>query len=753
MQLDAIDMLLIMTGLLAIVYPVLILSKGYSNSVSRVFALMAVISGTLWCFSVLFFRKSTNISDALLWDRVIYLAGTIVPPLFYYFTTIFPLKTTFIFVEKVFVLVPTLVFLYLIFFTSFFITGTEINDMGNRAFLGDIYVLWALWFIFVMALSLIKILTNYSKLSGMQKNQARFILFSSLFPVIGSLPFNVILPAFGEYDHIWIGPLSMILMFGIITYAMVKNRLFGIRFIFGNFIYYAVRGSILIGILYICLEIMSLVWGDIYSTGAVVSFLVLGTAYMLSADYLHDKIKAFFEKFFIFSAFDPYLVMNRITKLTATELSITRIVMNIFAIIKTTFGIEKVGLILFSESGDVLFEKSTGYDLASQNTVSGLKKTMEYWMYLQTKNTDPKILVRDEISFGLSKMKDEKEVFMLTTILNFMNQEEIAILLPLEKKVHLNGIMLLEDKAESESYSAEEINLISSIASTTSVSISRALLYEQVQQFAQTLQKRVTEATAEITKQRDEISETLRKERDMLDVLAHELRTPLSIAKNSVKIFKTILKPKQPTDTVSVAEVMEKLVITEDHLEKESEILETILSSTKIESKQMKIEFGDVNCKDVVSEVVSKYKGQAEKKGLVIQMEIPEGDVRCYTGRNQLVEVIGQLISNAIKYTDKGSITIKLEDMGDEIKFSVIDTGIGMSKDDIPNLGKKFYRVNMYTSKAESDYKSVRPGGTGIGLFIVFSMVELMKGKVVVESEVGKGSTFSVILPKEEPVA
>jgi hypothetical protein len=197
---------------------------------------------------------------------------------------------------------------------------------------------------------------------------------------------------------------------------------------------------------------------------------------MLSADYLHDKIKAFFEKFFIFSAFDPYLVMNRITRLTATELSITRIVMNIFAIIKTTFGIEKVGLILFSESGDILFEKSTGYNLGSQNTVDGLKKAMEYWEHLQTKNTAPKILVREELSFGLSKMRDEKEVFMLTNILNFITQEKMAILLPLEKKVHLNGIILLEDKAESESYSAEEINLISSIASTY-FSFQLAVLY------------------------------------------------------------------------------------------------------------------------------------------------------------------------------------------------------------------------------------------------------------------------------------
>lgn len=83
------------------------------------------------------------------------------------------------------------------------------------------------------------------------------------------------------------------------------------------------------------------------------------------------------------------------------------------------------------------------------------------------------------------------------------------------------------------------------------------------------------------------------------------------------------------------------------------------------------------------------------------------------------------------------------------VKFSVIDTGEGIPKEDIPNLGKKFFRSRMYLdSSSDNNMKVVRPGGTGIGLYVVFNLVKMMSGRVEIQSEVNKGSTFSVYLPK-----
>ena len=105
----------------------------------------------------------------------------------------------------------------------------------------------------------------------------------------------------------------------------------------------------------------------------------------------------------------------------------------------------------------------------------------------------------------------------------------------------------------------------------------------------------------------------------------------------------------------------------------------------------------------------------------------------------RIKEVITNLLSNAIKFTEKGSITIEAKREGDCVLVKVTDTGIGIPKDKIKNLFKKFYQVDSSLSR--------RYGGTGLGLSITKQIVEAHGGKIGVESEVGKGSTFWFTIP------
>ena len=114
-----------------------------------------------------------------------------------------------------------------------------------------------------------------------------------------------------------------------------------------------------------------------------------------------------------------------------------------------------------------------------------------------------------------------------------------------------------------------------------------------------------------------------------------------------------------------------------------------------------------------------------------------------------MVEVLNNLISNAVKYTKQGEVLVKARDFGGFIEVSVADTGNGIAKEDIPKLGQKFYRVTNYIkSKDSDDFDIVRPGGTGLGLYVSFNLIKKMGGDIRVESEVGKGSKFVFTLPK-----
>src|SRR5260221_1262318 len=183
-------------------------------------------------------------------------------------------------------------------------------------------------------------------------------------------------------------------------------------------------------------------------------------------------------------------------------------------------------------------------------------------------------------------------------------------------------------------------------------------------------------------------------------------------------------------------------------MNREKKILETVLSSTRIENDRLQTVFTKVDCIDVVKDTLAANSEDAKHKNLDLKTEISKESLFAWAGRDQAKEILDNLVSNAVKYKQKGSIVIKLEDANDFVEFSVTDTGEGIPADEIPNLGKKFHRINMYVPSTDKEHQTIRPGGTGIGLYVVFGLVKIMNGRIEVKSKIGEGSTFIVYLPK-----
>ncbi|HQJ73706.1 MAG TPA: HAMP domain-containing sensor histidine kinase, partial [Candidatus Dojkabacteria bacterium] len=171
-------------------------------------------------------------------------------------------------------------------------------------------------------------------------------------------------------------------------------------------------------------------------------------------------------------------------------------------------------------------------------------------------------------------------------------------------------------------------------------------------------------------------------------------------------------------------------------------LINTLLTSAKLEGDRVEIKEEKVDIKESIE--MSVHGNEKDlKEGVKIYTDIQEGIPFAYADRIRVMEVLDNLISSAVKYTDKGRIDVKARFDEKNIIVSVSDTGKGIPKEDIPKLGSKFYRANNYLGS-----KIVRPGGTGLGLYVTFRLVKLMGGKINVESEEGKGSTFTFTLPR-----
>jgi PAS domain S-box-containing protein len=235
----------------------------------------------------------------------------------------------------------------------------------------------------------------------------------------------------------------------------------------------------------------------------------------------------------------------------------------------------------------------------------------------------------------------------------------------------------------------------------------------------------------ELIKARDKAEETNRLKSDFINVVSHELRTPLTVILSNTPFL---------TDQHKLPEAKEITEIAVDIDESAKHLLvlvNDLLDFSKIEAGKMELKKTTVSCPDLVNDVQKTFKSLANDKSLYIKTEAQELNVMADPVR--IKQILLNLVGNAIKFTDRGGITIKVIRQSRFALFQVLDTGIGIKKSDIQ------YIFNVFRQLDDSLTRSA--GGTGLGLPITKRLVELHGGEITVESEVGQGSIFSFSIP------
>lgn len=222
---------------------------------------------------------------------------------------------------------------------------------------------------------------------------------------------------------------------------------------------------------------------------------------------------------------------------------------------------------------------------------------------------------------------------------------------------------------------------------------------------------------------------------DFVSMAAHELRTPLTSMKGYLSVFMNENKGKLSQDNQIL---INRVAISTDLL---SGLVENILNVSRIERGVYTVHPAPLDWVQFVSNAVSDVQIRAHEKNLRLTFTQPSEPLpSVIADKARIVEVLYNLLSNAINYTPKdGSITVWIERVKDMLVTHVRDTGKGVPKEALPHLFSKFYRAGGPTSEGVK--------GTGLGLYISKSIVELHKGKIWVESKENEGSTFSFSLP------
>jgi putative ABC transport system substrate-binding protein len=249
------------------------------------------------------------------------------------------------------------------------------------------------------------------------------------------------------------------------------------------------------------------------------------------------------------------------------------------------------------------------------------------------------------------------------------------------------------------------------------------------------LEKKVEDRTRELAFANERLKELDRMKSDFVSHVSHELRTPLTAIKGAVDL---ILREVAGPLTEKQIHYLTRVRSNAQHL---AGLINDLLDLSKIESGRIEVKSSRVSLSGLVREAVEALRPVAAEKAIALETTVPEPSVPVWADRDKINQVLTNLIGNAIKFTPvQGKVTISVSRNGKEsVRVSVSDTGPGVPPDEREKIFAKFYRV--------AEVNGENSKGTGLGLAISKALVELHGGKIWVESEPSRGSTFSFTLP------
>jgi len=236
----------------------------------------------------------------------------------------------------------------------------------------------------------------------------------------------------------------------------------------------------------------------------------------------------------------------------------------------------------------------------------------------------------------------------------------------------------------------------------------------------------------------EDITERKRLEKlkdEFISTVSHEMRTPMTIIREGVsQVLDGILG--EPTE-----EQTQVLGLTLQSIDRLGRIINDLLDISKLEAGKMEIHKEVLDMVEIATSIQKAFSSMAQDKGLTIEVEHSHAHVQFEGDRDRIIQILMNLVGNALKFTNQGKIRLQILNKGETVECRVVDTGRGIAQEDLSHVFEKFRQFGREEGPGER--------GTGLGLTICKKIVELHQGKIWLESQLGKGTVFAFVLPKK----
>ncbi len=706
--------------------------------IGRVFVLLTV-SASGWVFVNFIVDNSTNNETALIFVRLALAFAIFIIIFFWNFAKLFPKPTDSYSIKWLFLsLIPGVIFMPFIL-TEYNVKSIDVTTADGVVFEPGILYTLVIPFIITFGIdSLVTIVRKYIVSKGVDKVQLFLFGASFITSLVVAVVATIILPLLGFSEIGIVGPLASLIFISTTAYMLLKHGLFDIRVLIGKITYFSLAGLVVYVAFYLFVTIDVFLLGGVYSLESLFLGIFFSLFFVFAYNSYNTYIRKNVESKIINPGYDPNEVITDFNNNISLELDYKENAKYLINILTKTIRPSSKGIII--KHGNI-------FDMQEGREKINLSEADIQKIFMVFNKINLGYFAIDEFEEGIPQKKSNIENF-LNELISIAKENKLSVIVPImDQEGSSIAMLLLGQKEASIPYTSTEISFLKTLTDIFSVTLARSFLFEEVKEFNKTLQGKVDEATQELAIRNEQLGEQLRKERDMMDILGHELRTPLGTARNALVMMETLDKAGK-SDTEKYDKYFD---IAIRNIRREKTLLETILQSARLENSRIQMNLEKVAVKDVIDDSITAFQEQAEQKGLDLKVEYEVKNAYVKVDRTAVQQIIDNLVSNAVKYTYEGEVVVKVLPEGDShIRIMVKDTGEGINEEDLEHIGKKFFRANTHL---ESEGKIggrqiVRPGGTGIGLYVIKGLLKEFGSKLEIKSEFGKGSEFSFVLEK-----
>lgn len=565
----------------------------------------------------------------------------------------------------------------------------------------------------LLGLTLYILWRNYKRTEGYLKIRIKLFLTTLLICVPLLLLLQFILPTVTKnFTLANVGVWSILIPIYGLYYAVAKHRLFDLRLVIVRSVTYVMAvGLITTAYSFLAYFAQSFFNNHDNETLRLVANVGLVLLVVLSYQPLKESFKRLTYRIFYQDAYDPQNFYASLNKTVVSTININQLIRRATPLIKQTFNLDTVVVVLKPESGLLHIGGSGEHEMD--------EVAAEKLLHLQLPRK--KIIISETLDNSYQSAKSVLDDNNISAIIRLETRGK-------EKELEL-GYLALGFRKSGYSYRPQDLQVLGSAADELAVAMHNALLFEEIQNFNMTLQQKVDEATRKYRTANEKLKKLDETKDEFISMASHQLRTPLTSVKGYLSmVLEGDAGPLRPQQQ----ELLKQSFMSSQRM---VNLIADLLNLSRLNTGKFVIDAAPTDLRVIVDQEVAQLRETARAKDIEVVWNMPPSFSLLNLDENKMHQVVMNFIDNALYYTPNGGrVEVSLTETATAVEYRVKDNGIGVPRELQRHLFTKFYRAD--------NARRMRPDGTGLGLYMAQKVVVAQGGTVLFESQEGKGSTF-----------